>query len=147
MDGKLAVVILPVRDVDRSLAFYTQACGFDLDVDYRPNDTFRVVQLTPPESACSLQIGLGLTDAEPGTLRNLCLAVSDIQAARLELIDRGVAVGAIRHKTSIDEWQGDLVEGIDPERRNYASFASFADPDGNTWSLQEIGFQPSASDK
>lgn len=100
MDYKLEVVIVPVRDVDRSLAFYTQACGFNLDVDYHPNEAFRVVQLTPPGSACSLQVGLGLTDAEPGTSRNLCLTVSDIQAARRELIDRGITVDPIRHETA-----------------------------------------------
>jgi catechol 2,3-dioxygenase-like lactoylglutathione lyase family enzyme len=141
MDYKLQVVMLPVRDVDRSRAFYEDACGFNLDVDYHPNDTFRVVQLTPPGSACSLQIGVGITDAEPGSAQNLGLVVSDIEAARRELINRGVAVDATRHKTSIDNWQGDLTAGVDSERRSYASFASFADPDGNTWSLQEIGFQ------
>jgi len=141
MEYKLQVVMVPVRDVDRSRAFYTGQCGFSLDVDYQPNDSFRVVQLTPPGSGCSVQIGVGITDAEPGSARNLCLVVSDIEAARRELSDRGVTVDAIRHKTSIDNWQGDLTEGIDSERRSYASFASFADPDGNTWSLQEIGFQ------
>jgi catechol 2,3-dioxygenase-like lactoylglutathione lyase family enzyme len=141
MDYKLEVVTLPVQDVDRSLAFYTGACGFNVDVDYHPNESFRVVQLTPTGSACSVQIGVGLTDAEPGTCRSLCLAVNDIEASRRELIDRGVAVEAIKHKASIDDWQGDLTIGIDAERRNYASFASFADPDGNTWTLQEIGFR------
>src|ERR1700758_1870651 len=104
MDYKLQVVMLPVRDVDRSRAFYEDACGFNLDVDYHPNDRFRVVQLTPPGSACSLQIGVGITDAEPGSARNLGLVVSDIEAARRELINRGVAVDATRHKTSIDNW-------------------------------------------
>ena len=141
MDYKLEVVMVPVSDVDRSLAFYSQACGFSLDVDYQPNNNFRVVQLTPSGSGCSVQIGVGLTDAHPGSARNLCLVVADIEAARRELIDRGVAVDAIQHKTSIDAWQGDLTEGLDSERRNYASFASFSDPDGNTWTLQEIGFQ------
>jgi catechol 2,3-dioxygenase-like lactoylglutathione lyase family enzyme len=141
MDYKLEVVMVPVSDVDRSLAFYTQACGFNLDVDYHPNDDFQVVQLTPSGSACSVQIGLGLTDAEPGSVRNLCLAVTDIEAARQELIGRGVAVDMIQRKAAVDDWQGDLTEGVDPERRSYASFASFADPDGNTWTLQEIGFQ------
>ena len=141
MDYRLEVVVVPVSDVDRALAFYTQACAFNLDVDYHPNENFRVVQLTPAGSACSVQIGVGLTDAQPGSARNLCLAVSDIKAARQDLIDRGIAVDAIRRKTSIDDWQGDLAAGIDPERRDYASFASFGDPDGNTWTLQEIGFQ------
>jgi catechol 2,3-dioxygenase-like lactoylglutathione lyase family enzyme len=145
MDYKLEVVMVPVTDVDRALAFYTQACGFNLDVDYHPNDNFRVVQLTPSGSACSVQIGLGLTDAEPGSARDLCLAVTDIEAAREELIDRGVALDLIQRKPSIDDWQGDLTEGLDPERRNYASFVSFADPDGNTWTLQEIGFRSGGS--
>jgi catechol 2,3-dioxygenase-like lactoylglutathione lyase family enzyme len=140
MDYKLEVIVVPVRDVDRSLTFYTEQCGFHLDVDYHPNDRFRVVQLTPPGSACSLQIGLGLTDAEPGSSRNLGIVVSNIDAARQELIDRGVGVDAVQHKSSIDDWQGDLTEGPDPERRDYASFATFADPDGNTWTMQEIGF-------
>jgi catechol 2,3-dioxygenase-like lactoylglutathione lyase family enzyme len=141
MDYKLEVVTVPVSDIDRSLAFYNQACGFNLDVDYHPNDNFRVVQLTPSGSGCSVQIGVGLTDAQPGSARNLCLVVADIEAGRRELIHRGVAVDAIQRKTSIDDWQGDLTKGLDPGRRDYASFASFADPDGNTWSLQEIGFQ------
>jgi catechol 2,3-dioxygenase-like lactoylglutathione lyase family enzyme len=145
MDYKLEVVMVPVSDVDRALAFYTLACGFNLDVDYQPNDDFRVVQLTPSGSACSVQSGVGLTDAEPGSARNLCLTVTDIGAARQELLDRGVALDAIRRKSSIDDWQGDLTEGVDPERRNYASFTSFADPDGNTWTLQEIGFQSGGS--
>lgn len=142
MNYKLEVITVPVRDVDRSLEFYAEQCAFHLDVDYHPNDSFRVVQLTPSGSACSLQIGLGLTDAEPGTSRNMHLAVSDIEAARQELLDRGVNVAKIRHKSSIDDWQGDTTDGPDPERRDYASFATFTDPDGNTWALQEIGFKP-----
>jgi catechol 2,3-dioxygenase-like lactoylglutathione lyase family enzyme len=140
MDYKLEVIIVPTRDVDRSVEFYTQACGFHLDVDYRPNASFRVVQLTPPGSACSVQIGVGLTDAEPGSLRNVGLAVPDVEAGRQELVERGVEVEPIRHKSSINDWQGDTTAGVDAERRDYASFAAFADPDGNTWTLQEIGF-------
>lgn len=142
MDYKLEVIVLPVRDVDRSLRFYTEECGFHLDVDYQPNDSFRVVQLTPAGSACSLQIGVGLTDAEPGTSRNVSIAVKDIETARQELMNRGVNVGDVRHKSSVEDWQGDLTRGPDPERRDYASFATFADPDGNSWTLQEIGFKP-----
>jgi catechol 2,3-dioxygenase-like lactoylglutathione lyase family enzyme len=144
MEYKLEVIIVPVRDVDRSLTFYTDGCGFNLDVDYAPNEAFRVVQLTPSGSGCSVQIGRGLTDAEPGSARNLCLVVADIEAAQHELIGRGVPVQAIRRKTSVDDWQGDLSDGIDTARRSYASFASFADPDGNTWNLQEIGFDSGA---
>lgn len=141
MDYRLEVVVVPVADVDRSLAFYTEGCGFTLDVDYHPTDTFRVVQLTPPGSGCSVQIGVGLTEAAPGSAQNVGITVDDIEAARAELADRGVPVEAIRHKAPIDGWQGELADGIDRERRDYASFASFADPDGNTWRLQEIGFR------
>jgi catechol 2,3-dioxygenase-like lactoylglutathione lyase family enzyme len=144
MNYKIEVITLPVSDVERSLKFYTERCGFHLDVDYRPNDTFRVVQLTPPGSACSVQIGLGLTDDEPGTCHNVLLAVSDLEAARRELISRGIDVENVRHKSSVQDWQGDTAPGPDPERRDYASFATFADPDGNTWTLQEIGFKSPA---
>jgi catechol 2,3-dioxygenase-like lactoylglutathione lyase family enzyme len=146
MEYKLEVIMVPVSDVDRSLQFYTDKCGFHLDVDYHPKDAFRVVQLTPPGSACSVQIGLGLTDNEPGTSRNVYLTVTDIQAARQELIDRGVNVADIRHKSSIDDWQGDTTQGLDPQRHDYASFATLTDPDGNTWTLQEIGFKSPALD-
>ena len=139
MDFKLEVVVVSVTDVDSALKFYTEGCGFNLDVDYRPNDTFRVVQLTPHGSACSLQFGVGLTEAESGKPTNIFLVVDDIEAARQELVTRGVDVGTTRHKPSLGDWQGDTVEGLDPERRDYASFATFADPDGNTWTLQEIG--------
>jgi catechol 2,3-dioxygenase-like lactoylglutathione lyase family enzyme len=135
-----------VRDVDRSLQFYAEGCGFHLDVDYRPSETFRVVQLTPPGSACSIQIGLGLSDASPGTSQNVCLVVNNVEAARQELVDRGVNVENLRHKSSIDDWSGDTQEGLDPQRRDYATFASFADPDGNTWDLQEIGFRSGVPD-
>ena len=141
MEYRLEVITLAVRDVECALEFYTAQCGFHLDVDYRPNDAFRVVQLTPPRSACSVQLGVGLTDNEPGASRAVCLAVSDIEAATRELTHRGVTVENIRHKSSVDDWQGDTTAGVDPERRDYASFATFADPDGNTWTLQEIGFQ------
>jgi catechol 2,3-dioxygenase-like lactoylglutathione lyase family enzyme len=144
MDYKIEVITVPVRDVERSLKFYTDQCGFHVDVDYSPNDTFRVVQLTPPGSACSVQLGLGLTDDEPGTCHNVLLAVSDLEAATLELIGRGINVENVRHKSPVQDWQGDTTAGQDPERRDYASFATFADPDGNTWTLQEIGFKSTA---
>ncbi|MFG3206458.1 VOC family protein [Streptomyces sp. NPDC048192] len=143
MECTLEVVILPVSDVDRSLAFYTERLGFNLDVDYGPSPSFRVVQMTPPGSACSVQIGVGLTDAEPGSLRGLYLVVSDLKAARAELAQRGVGVGEIRHKTPLDAWQGGFETGVDQERRDYASFADFTDPDGNVWTLQERGFRRS----
>ena len=139
MDYQLEVVTLAVRDVDRALAFYTKA-GFALDVDYHPTDGFRVVQLTPPGSSCSVQLGVGLTDAPPGSARATYLAVTDLEAARKELVARGVEVGDIRHKSPVDTWAGGWAPGPDPEHRDYASVADFADPDGNTWRLQEIGY-------
>lgn len=142
MNFKLEVIVLPVTDVDRSLAFYKEGCKFDLDVDYRPSEAFRVVQLTPRGSSCSIQLGIGLTDAAPGTFRNMYLVVTDIAQAVEELAAGGVPVKVIRHKVPIDNWSGGTEEGLDSERRDYASLATFADPDGNTWTLQEIGYPP-----
>ena len=133
------VITLPVSDVERALRFYADQMGFTVDVDYSPNDTFRVVQLTPPGSSCSLQIGKGLTDAPAGSLSNVFLVVTDIEAARSRLIEHGVEVGEIRHKTPIGARDGGFAPGLDPERGDYASFARFSDPDGNTWVLQERG--------
>ena len=140
MDYQLQVITLPVSDVDKAVAFYTGQAGFTLDVNYHPAPGFRVVQLTPPGSACSIQIGTGLTDAPPGSARAIYLAVTDIEAARRELTERGVEVSDIRHKSPIDDWKGGWQPGPDPQRRDYASFADFADPDGNTWVIQEIGY-------
>ena len=139
MNYLIEVLTLPVSDVDRATRFYTEQAGFSLDVDYQPNDGFRVVQLTPPGSAASIQLGIGLTDAAPGSARGGYLVVSDIEAAHGELAGRGVPVGALRHKKSAD-WQGDYTPGPDPDRRDYASFFDFADPDGNTWVVQERGY-------
>jgi catechol 2,3-dioxygenase-like lactoylglutathione lyase family enzyme len=136
---KLEVVTVPVSDVGRAVSFYTERVGFVLDVDYGPTEDFRVVQLTPPGSSCSVQFGVGLTDAVPGSVRGVSLVVRDIEAARRELVGRGVAVGDIRHKSPVDDWKGGWAPGADPQRRDYASFADFSDPDGNLWSLQEIG--------
>jgi catechol 2,3-dioxygenase-like lactoylglutathione lyase family enzyme len=143
LDYTLEVVVVPVSDVGRSLAFYTEQCGFSLDIDYRSDDTFRVVQLTPPGSSCSVQIGTGLSDAAPGSVRGLHLVVTDIEAARSELAERGVKVSDIRHKSLAGGWQGGFRPGTDPERGDYASFVGFSDPDGNTWVLQERGFRHS----
>ena len=142
MDYAIQVITLSVTDVDKAAAFYTQQAGFTLDVDYHPAGGFRVVQLTPPGSACSVQIGVGLTDAPAGSARATCLVVTDIEAARRELIGRGVAVSDVRHKSPVEDWKGGFGAGADPQRRDYASFADFADPDGNTWVLQEIGYRP-----
>ncbi len=133
MDLKLELVLVPVSDVDRAKAFYTEQAGFVLDVDHEPNDDFRVVQLTPPGSACSITIGKGITSAEPGSYRGTHLVVSDIVAARDELVSRGIEVSEVRHMSETG-W----APGPDPEHRDYASFADFADPDGNTWVLQEV---------
>jgi catechol 2,3-dioxygenase-like lactoylglutathione lyase family enzyme len=139
MDYRLQVVTLSVSDVDRAVAFYTQQAGFTLDVDFHPTGDLRVVQLTPPGSACSVQLGVGLTDAPPGSTRTTYLVVADIEAAHRELTARGVPVGGIRHKSPVEDWQGGWQPGPDPAHRDYASLADFPDLDGNTWVLQEIG--------
>ena len=136
----LEVVPLPVTDIDRALAFYTEQAGFTLDVDYRPTADFRVVQLTPPGSACSVQ--LVMADS-PSRVHNLYLVTTDLADARAKLIARGVAVGAIRHKDPVETWAGGWSAELDLKRRDYASFADFADPDGNTWTLQERGHHAS----
>src|SRR6201988_981623 len=112
------VITLPVSDVERSLRFYADQLGFTLDVDYSPNDAFRVVQLTPPGSRCSVQIGRGLTDADAGSLRNVYLVVTDLEAVRSRLLGRGVEVGEIRHKVPIDAWDGGFAPGLDSARRD-----------------------------
>lgn len=132
MDWKLELVLIPVSDVDRAKTFYNEAVGFELEVDHRAGDDFRVVQLTPPGSACSIAVGIGITDAEPGSATGMHLVVPDIEAARAELVERGVEVSEIRHMTP-----GGWVQGRDPQGRDYNSFADFRDPDGNTWVLQE----------
>src|SRR2546427_5796624 len=117
MDYAIDVITLPVRDVDLAMRFYTERAGFILDVDYRPNRQFRVVQLTPPGSACSVQFGVGLTDATPGSARGTYLAVTDIEAARCELAERGVKVSAIRHKSPVDDWKGGWQPGTREDSR------------------------------
>jgi catechol 2,3-dioxygenase-like lactoylglutathione lyase family enzyme len=134
------VVILPVSDPDASLRFYRDQVGFDLDVDYAPAPDFRVMQLTPQGSNTSVQFGVGLTDAPVGSSRGLYLVVPDVAACRQELIDRDVAVSEIRHKKTDGGWRGEFLPGVDPGHADYASFADFGDPDGNTWVLQERGY-------
>jgi len=118
--------------VDRAKAFYIEQAGFDLEVDTMVGDAFRVVQLTPAGSACSIAFGTGITDATPGSVRGTHLVVNDIETARNQLVERGVEVSEIRHLDS-----GEWTPGPHPERLDYNSFADFSDPDGNTWVLQE----------
>jgi catechol 2,3-dioxygenase-like lactoylglutathione lyase family enzyme len=133
VDLKLEVVTVPVADVDRAKNFY-EGLGWRLDADLDLGNGGRVVQFTPPHSQCSIHFGTGLTAAAPGSADRLILAVEDIDAARDELISRGVDVGEVWH---LDLGKGQ-VPGPDPERRSYASRANFSDPDGNVWQLQEI---------
>ena len=132
MDMKLEVVVIPVSDVDRAKRFYG-SLGWRLDADLAKGDAFRVVQFTPPGSPASIHFGKGVTPSAPGSAQNLYLVVSDIEAARAELVGRGIDVGPLFHRGA-----GGFADGIDPERRTYNSFASFNDPDGNRWLLQEI---------
>ena len=131
---KLEVVVLPVSDVERAKRFYG-GLGWRLDADFTNGNDFRVVQLTPPGSQCSIHFGKGLTTAAPGSVQSLYLVVSDIEAARAALIGHGVDVSEPFHYAGI---RGPRVPGPDPEGRSYGTFASFSDPDGNGWLLQEI---------
>jgi catechol 2,3-dioxygenase-like lactoylglutathione lyase family enzyme len=131
MDWKLEVVVLPVSDVDRAKAFYAQQVGFVVDVDQQMTDTFRVVQLTPPGSACSVTLLTGTNNngMEPGAIKGLQLVVADVAAARAQLVDRGVDVSPIRHVDG-DSW-------VDGHGGPWNSFIFFSDPDGNAWTVQE----------
>jgi catechol 2,3-dioxygenase-like lactoylglutathione lyase family enzyme len=133
VDLKLEVVVIPVLDVDRAKRFY-DSLVWRLDADIVRGHDFRVVQFTPPGSPCSIQFGIGVTSAAPGSAQGLYLVVSDIEAARAELIHRGVQVSELFHRDP----DADRLSGPDPQRRSYASFASFSDPDGNGWLLQEV---------
>jgi catechol 2,3-dioxygenase-like lactoylglutathione lyase family enzyme len=134
LDLKLEVVAIPVSDVERAKRFYGRL-GWRLDGDFVVGDTFRGVQFTPPGSSCSIHFGKGVTPAAPGSARGLFLVVSDIEEARAELIDRGVAVGEVFHVAGPGQ---PPLKGRDPAGRSYASYAAFSDPDGNSWLLQEI---------
>jgi len=131
VDMNLEVVTLPVSDVDRAKSFY-QSLGWRTDADIVAGDNFRVVQLTPPHSACSISFGKGVTTGEPGSVQRLLLVVDDIDEARAALIARGVDVSEVFHLA------GGRVPGPDPQGRSYQTYASFSDPDGNGWLLQEI---------
>jgi catechol 2,3-dioxygenase-like lactoylglutathione lyase family enzyme len=128
---RLEVVTVPVSDVDRAKAFY-ESLGWQLDIDIEPGEGLRIVQFTPPGSGCSISFGKGITPAEPGSFQGSELAVYDIDAAREDLIGRGIEVSDVYHL------DGGPVPGPDPEGQSYRTFASFNDPDGNKWQLQEI---------
>lgn len=133
MDWKLELVVVPVSDVDRAKSFYLDRMGFDLEVDTSPTENFRVVQMTPPGSACSIAIGIGIGQMEPGSLKGLHLVVPDIEAAHAELTERGVEASAPYHFG-----ESGRADGLDPERRSYATFFDLSDPDGNVWLVQEV---------
>jgi catechol 2,3-dioxygenase-like lactoylglutathione lyase family enzyme len=139
-DMKLEVVVIPVSDVDRAKRFYRDL-GWRLDLDYTAGDDYRVVQFTPPGSGCSVIFGKNVTAAAPGSDQGLHLIVSDIEAARAALLRRGIKVGEPFHDASgvfhHSNAKG-LVRGPNPLRKSYASYASFSDPDGNGWLLQEV---------
>jgi catechol 2,3-dioxygenase-like lactoylglutathione lyase family enzyme len=133
MDMALEVVVIPVSDVDRAVRFYG-ALGWKQDADIANGRDFQLVQFTPPGSACSIQFGKGVTPAAPGSEGGLYLVVCDIQAARKELADCGVDVSEVFHRSPTKV----KLVGPDPQRRSCASFASFCDPDGNSWLMQEV---------
>jgi catechol 2,3-dioxygenase-like lactoylglutathione lyase family enzyme len=145
VDQRLEVIVIPVSDVDRAKAFYARL-GWRLDADFASGDDWRVIQFTPPGSACSVIFGRNVTAAAPGSARGLYLIVSDLEAARTDLLDRGVEVSAPFHgagdvHAGTDEpyLSGSVrVSGADPKRGSYGSYASFSDPDGNGWLFQEV---------
>ena len=129
MDWMLELVVVPVSDVDRAKRFYSEQVGFEVDLDSQFGNGVRVVQLTPPGSACSISIGSGLIDSKPGSLQGVQLVVSDIEAARAELVERSVEVGEIYHFEDGAKLPG--------KGGRWNSFMSFSDPDGNGWIVQE----------
>jgi catechol 2,3-dioxygenase-like lactoylglutathione lyase family enzyme len=133
MDLKLELVILPVSDIDRAKRFYADQAGFQVDVDHDAGPSFRIVQLTPPGSACSIAFGRNVTSAPPGSVQGLHLVAGDIEAARDALVRGGVEVGEIYHFGPEGK-----APGVHPTHEKYNSFAEFADPDGNRWVLQEV---------
>jgi predicted enzyme related to lactoylglutathione lyase len=139
IDLKLEVVVIPVSDVDRAKDFYA-GLGWRLDADFAGDNGFRIVQFTPHGSGCSIQFGSKMTSAPPGAATNIYLVVPDVQAARDAIAARGVAVSDVFHEGSLgDRFHPDArVAGAAPDGATYGSFASFSDPDGNTWLLQQI---------
>jgi catechol 2,3-dioxygenase-like lactoylglutathione lyase family enzyme len=129
MDFTLELVVVPVTDIDRAKAFYSEKVGFNVDVDQSVGDAFRVVQLTPPGSACSISIGKGLSASDPGSMQGLQMCVTDIDAARKLLVQRGLDITPVRHIEN-----GEWIEG---HGGPWNSFMFFSDPDGNGWAIQE----------
>jgi catechol 2,3-dioxygenase-like lactoylglutathione lyase family enzyme len=134
LDFKYEVTVVPVSDVDRAKEFYAERLGWAVDVDHRAGESFRVVQLTPPGSAASISIGTGISPAEPGAYQGMHLVVTDIEAARAELVDRGIEVSEPFHFGTEGQ-----APGLHPERADYGTYLSFSDPDGNGWLIQEVG--------
>jgi catechol 2,3-dioxygenase-like lactoylglutathione lyase family enzyme len=133
LDFRYEVTVVPVSDVDRAKEFYGETLGWNVDVDHRAGESFRVVQLTPPGSAASISIGTGISGAEPGSYQGMHLVVGDIEAARAELVDRGVDVSEPFHFGP----EGQTI-GLHPQRTDYGTYLSFSDPDGNGWLVQEV---------
>ncbi|WP_336602693.1 VOC family protein [Paraburkholderia bengalensis] len=146
LDMKIEIIIVPVSDVDRAKRFYANL-GWRLDLDYKGDDGYRVIQFTPPGSACSVMFGKNITRAVPGSLQSVHVIVDDIVAVRRELLRRGVDVGEPYHDSGGVFHHADgkgVVAGLNPQRKSYASYASFEDPDGNRWVLQEVTARLSA---
>jgi catechol 2,3-dioxygenase-like lactoylglutathione lyase family enzyme len=133
VDFKYELTVVRVSDVDRAKAFYAEKAGFNVDVDHRASESFRVVQLTPPGSAASIAIGTGISRSEPGAYQGMHLVVDDIEAARAELAGRGVEVSEPFHFGPDGQ-----TPGLHPDRADYGTFLSFRDPDGNGWLVQEV---------
>jgi catechol 2,3-dioxygenase-like lactoylglutathione lyase family enzyme len=133
VDFKLEAIVLPVSDVDRAKAFYENQCGFVCDIDHQPNESFRVVQFTPPGSQCSITFGIGMSTKEPGSYEGFHLVVTDIEAARAELVGRGLDISEPFHFGPDGK-----TPGLDPSRGDFGTYCSFSDPDGNGWLLQEV---------
>jgi catechol 2,3-dioxygenase-like lactoylglutathione lyase family enzyme len=129
VDWKLELVVLPVSDVDRAKKFYAEQLGFNVDLDHVISEELRIIQLTPPGSACSVMIGKGMGGGEPGSVKGLQLVVSDVEAGRAQLAERGVDVSPIRHMDN-GTW-------VDGKGDRWNSFIFFDDPDGNSWTVQE----------
>jgi catechol 2,3-dioxygenase-like lactoylglutathione lyase family enzyme len=144
LDTKLEIVVIPVSDVDRAKRFYG-GLGWRLDAEFASGDDFRIMQFTPPGSGCSVILGKNITAVAPGSAQGLYLIVSDIEAVRSELLGRGVEISEVFHDTGVYTGMDEpylfgrvRTGGLDPEKRSYRSFASFSDPDGNGWLLQEV---------